>query len=164
MYYLHDVIFVGSKGYHPEHWYRPALIEWLEKTYKDRFARYGGDSSNGVVRGHRLNRLYASTRVAVGDTLCINFDYPWYLSDRIFESVGRGAFTIFPYIYGLETFFEIDKEIVTYTFNDFEELKSKIDYYIEHDEEREKIRKAGHERVKREHTYMHRWEQILKEI
>ena len=29
----HEVIFVGSKKYHPEWQYRPQLIEWLDKEY-----------------------------------------------------------------------------------------------------------------------------------
>jgi len=33
----HDIIFVGSKGYHPEHKYRPELIDFLRKTYGKRF-------------------------------------------------------------------------------------------------------------------------------
>ena len=38
------------------------------------------------------------------------------------------------------------------------------DYYLENDEEREAIRKAGHELVKSKYTYKNRWEQILKEL
>ena len=71
----HDVIFVGSKKYHPEWSYRPKLIDWLQRTYGDRFAHYGNDG-RGVVRGDSLNKLYASAKVVVGDTLCPDFTYP----------------------------------------------------------------------------------------
>ena len=37
-----DVIFVGSKGYHPEWPYRPKLINWLRDTYSRNFRHYGG--------------------------------------------------------------------------------------------------------------------------
>ena len=159
----HDVIFTGSKGYHPEWPYRPQLINWLADTYKDRFEHWGGDGK-GTIRGAALNDLYASTKVTVGDTLCIGFNYPWYSSDRLFESTGRGAFVIYPRIKGLETFFRDGKEVVFYEFNNFVDLKEKIDYYLEHEEEREEIRMAGFERTKNEHTYIHRWQTILKEI
>lgn len=160
----YDVIFVGSRGYHHQWPYRPKLIDWLRATYGKRFLHVGGDGDTGVVRGLALNQIYANAKVAVGDTLCIGFDYPYYFSDRLFESVSRGAFTIFPYITGIDDHFEIDKEVVTYKFDNFIELKNKIDYYIEHNKEREAIRKAGFDRAKKDHTYLRRWEQILKEI
>jgi hypothetical protein len=159
-----DVIFVGSKEYHPEWPYRPRLVNWLSDTYQDKFNHIGGSSKFGTVRGDDLNRLYAASKIAVGDTLCINYDYPYYFSDRLFESTGRGAFTIFPYIKGIEDNFEIGKEIVTYEFNNFDDLKDKIDYYLQNDLEREAIRQAGNLRTKNNYTYLHRWQVILERI
>jgi hypothetical protein len=158
-----DVIFVGSKGYHPEYQYRPQLIDFLRETYGDRFTHVGGDGDTGTVRGHDLNRIYAKSKIAIGDSLNLNFNYPYYTSDRLFESTGRGGFTIYPQIEGLDKAFT-EEEIVWYQHGNFHDLKSKIDYYLKHDEEREKIRIAGHNRTKNEHTYVHRWEQILKEL
>lgn len=163
MAWRYDVIFVGAKNYHAEHSYRPNLINWLQTTFPQQFYLFGGDGL-GVVRGDRLNKLYASTKVVVGDTLCLNFDYPYYWSDRIYETIGRGGFIIHPYIKGIEEHFENGRHCVFYQYGDFEHLKSLIEYYIEHDEEREKIRIAGHEHVKANHTYKHRWQQILSEI
>ena len=160
---INDVIFVGSKGYHNEWKWRPQLIDWLYKTYGDRFKHYGNDGL-GVVRGDDLNKLYASTKIVVGDTLCLNFNYPYYLSDRVFETTGRGGFLLMPYIKGIEDLFEVGKEIITFKFGDFKDLKKKIDYYLEHDEEREKIRIAGFERTKKDHTYKNRWIKILETI
>lgn len=160
---FNDVVFVGSKGYHPEWSYRPLLIDNLAAEFGDRFHHIGRDGE-GAVRGDELNRLYASSKVVVGDTLCIGFDYPYYLSDRIFETTGRGGMIIHPYIKGLEDLFEIGKEIITYKYGDFEDLYAKVDYYLDHPEEREKIRIAGHERTKKDHTYRNRWEFILKEV
>jgi hypothetical protein len=158
-----DVIFVGSKGYHKEWGYRPTLINWLQDTYRDKFTHVGGDGT-GTVRGLMLNHVYANSKVAIGDSLCINFDYPWYWSDRVYETLGRGGFMIHPYIKGMEEDFEDGKHLVFYKFGDFADLQTKIDYYLEHDEEREAIRKAGHEHVKGNHTYKNRWTEILKEI
>jgi hypothetical protein len=159
-----EIIFVGSKGYHPEWEYRPKLIDWLRQTYTSRFTHVGGDGDTGTIRGERLNNVYASSKIAVGDTLCIGYDYPHYFSDRLFESTGRGAFTIFPYIKGIEDCFEIGKEIITYEFNNFDDLQNKIDYYLTHDDEREKIRRAGHKRTKRDHTYLNRWRTIVEKV
>jgi hypothetical protein len=158
-----DIIFVGSKGYHPEWKYRPKLINWLQATYPKRFQHYGRDGL-GVVRGKDLNKLYASTKVVVGDTLCPNFKYPDYWSDRIYETLGRGGFLIHPYIPGIEKEFADKEHVVFYEYNNFEQLESLINYYLQHDEERERIRIAGHELVKNKYTYKNRWEHILKEL
>lgn len=158
-----DVIFVGSKGYHREWPYRPKLIEWLTNTYQRRFRHYGGDGL-GVMRGEQLNALYAKTKVVVGDTLCPDFSYPSYWSDRVYETLGRGGFIIHPYIKGMEKEFTDKEHLVFYEYNNFKQLRELIDYYLENDEERERIRLAGHELVKNTYTYKHRWESILKEL
>lgn len=159
----HDVIFVGSKGYHPEWPYRPQLINWLGDTYGLDFKHYGGDGA-GVVRGPALNQLYANSKIAIGDSLCKGFDYPYYWSDRVYETIGRGGFIIHPYIKGMGDHFEDRKHLVFYNFNDFGQLKHLIDYYLAHPEEADKIRRAGQLHVKTNHTYLNRWQTILDTV
>lgn len=161
--FTQDVIFVGSKGYHPEWKYRPKLIDFLKETYGTKFTHVGGDGDTGTVRGHELNKTYAQSKIAVGDSLNIDFNYPYYSSDRLFESTGRGGFTIYPRIKGLEEYFT-EEEIVWYEHGNLKDLKQKIDYYLTHDDEREAIRLRGHERTKRDHTYVNRWKTILEEL
>jgi len=158
-----NVAFVGSKKYHPEWEYRTKLVDWLEKTYRNRFEHYGNGGIKNI-RGMALNKLYWTTKVIVGDTLCLNFNYPDYWSDRIYETLGRGGFLIHPYIPGIEKEFTDKEHVVFYEYNNFDQLKELIDYYLEHDDEREKIRRAGHELVKNNYTYKHRWQYILKEL
>lgn len=172
--YAHDVVFVGSRGYHQEWPYREKLINWLEKTYGNRFAQYGG-GGKGTIRGKNLNDLYASAKVVVGDTLCKGFDYPYYLSDRIFETTGRGGFLIHPYIEGLEELFVTQHhvpdtlgytceraEVITYPFNDFGYLRYLIDYFLTHGEDRRFVQDRGHKRSKKDHTYTQRLTKLLK--
>ncbi len=64
-----DVIFVGSRGYHINWPWRPQLIDWLAATYGTKFSHYGGDGVK-LVRNSELNRLLASTKIVVGDSLC----------------------------------------------------------------------------------------------
>jgi hypothetical protein len=160
--HANDVIFVGSKRYHPEWEWRPKLIEWLRATYGDRFTHVGGDGDTGTVRGDELNRIYANSKVAVGDTLCLGFNYPWYASDRLFEAPGRGGFQIFPHIEGVESWF--DGMLKTFEFGDFDGLKKLIDFYLEHDADREALRRMTHEHVKKNHTYRNRWATIIKTV
>jgi hypothetical protein len=158
-----DVIFVGSKKYHQEWQYRPQLINWLSDTYKNKFSHYGNGGIKSL-RGKELNILYSSSKIVVGDTLCIDFKYPDYWSDRVYETMGRGGFIIHPYVSGMEKEFEDKKHLVFYEYGNLKQLKELIDYYMEHDEERETIRKAGHELVKENYTYKNRWESIFKEL
>lgn len=158
-----DVIFVGSRRYHAEWQYRPKLITWLERNYGKRFEHWGGDGL-GLRRGAELNHLYASSKVVVGDTLCIDFKYPDYWSDRVYETMGRGGFIIHPYISGMEREFENGKHLVFYEYGNFRELNRLINYYLENDDERERIRLAGHELVRSNYTYKNRWQHILGEL
>ena len=162
--FQYDVIFVGSKGYHHEYKYRPELVDFLRKTYGKRFLHVGGDGDTGTVRGDDLNKIYAKSKIAIGDSLNIGFNYPYYTSDRLFESTGRGGFTIYPRIKGLEDYFVDEEEIVFYEHGNLEDLKSKIDQYLDDNSTRELIRLGGHERTKQEHTYIHRWATIIKEL
>lgn len=159
----HEIVFVGSKKYHPEWPYRPQLIDWLEKTYGDKFEHYGNGGKESV-RGDKLNKLYSSTKIVVGDTLCLDFNYPDYWSDRVYETIGRGGFIIHPYISGMEKEFKDKEHLVFYNYGDFDQLKELIDYYLIHDDQREAIRSAGHKLVKSKYTYRNRWQSILKEL
>lgn len=160
--YPHDIIFTGSKNYHPEWPYRTRLIDWLQETYGERFGHYG---SGGLpnVRGHELNNLYASAKIVVGDTLCKDFIYPYYSSDRLFEVTGRGGFLIYPRIEGLSDFYSIF-QVPIYEYGDFVHLKDKIDHYLISDAERNAIRISAFQKAKREHTYTDRLRTLIGTI
>lgn len=152
----HEIVFTGSKGYHPEYAWRPKMIEFLKETYGDRFGHYGNDGIR-VVRGHDLNVLYASAKIVIGDS-CFG-GRPNYVSDRYFEVRGRGGFLLHPEVEG------VDKEGVgTYMHGDFADLKSNIDYYLQTGVAREKLRTQGFEWVKNNETYTHRAQEMLEVI
>jgi len=155
-----DVIFVGSgPGYHSEWGYRGELLRWLGATYGPRFRHYGGRGQ--AIRGYGLNRLYASAKVIVGDSLVPGFTHEGYCSDRRYETPGRGGFMVHPRIGGLDDGFQDGVNTALYTFGDFAGLRDQIDYYLTHDEERELVRRDGHEHVKAHHTYTHRLSRML---
>lgn len=163
----YDALFVGGgdrpgspHAYgHPEWNYRNELIAWLYDTYGEQFTKFGHPQE--TIRNAELNQLYAYSKVVVGDSVCIDFNHEYYWSDRVCETLGRGGFLIHPWIKGMDEEFIDGEHLVYYKFGDFDDLKAKIDYYLEHDEERERIRKAGHEFVKEHATYNDRLSQML---
>lgn len=156
-----DVIFVGSgSAYMHKEWpYRQQLVNWLQRTYGNRYKKYGHPER--TVRDMELNQLYANAKVVVGDSLCLNFNHPYYWSDRVYETIGRGGFIIHPYIKGMEEEFTDGENIVFYDFNNWNELGSKIDFYLSHPLERQAIREAGFDFVKENATYNNRLQQML---
>lgn len=112
-----------------------------------------------------LNRVRGSWERALKTLLP---DYPldehglfYQLKMRPFQSVGAGAMALNEYCPELEDMFEIDKEIVTFEFGNFQELREKLSWYVSHDSEREKIARAGYERGQKQHTFAARIKQIF---
>jgi spore maturation protein CgeB len=58
--------------------------------------------------------------------------------------------------------FDIGKEIVVYT--SIEDLDNKVKYYLENEDERNMIAESGHQRVKRDHTYLERAKKLIEII
>lgn len=151
----HDIIFVGSNYYKT----RTIFLENLKSRYKEKFEWFG-HSEDTTVRGLPLNELYASTKIVVGDSQ----PSPKYWSNRIYETLGRGGFLLHPYVEGIEEEFEVGKDLVCFPYGDSDELYRLIDYYLVHEDEREKIRKHGFETVKNKYTYKERCKNLLSMI
>jgi spore maturation protein CgeB len=81
---------------------------------------------------------------------------------RDFEVPMSGGFYMVEYMEELKEFFDIGKEIVCYT--DKQDLTDKIKYYLKHDNARECIRKAGHRRCVRDHTWHKRFQVAFREM
>jgi hypothetical protein len=91
-----DVAFVGSwNGYHPEAPHRAQLIDWLRRH------SFGPEPGHHAVRGEDLRRLYATTKVNVGDSCFVGTGLTRYCSDRIPECLGRGGFLLHPRVPGV---------------------------------------------------------------
>jgi hypothetical protein len=153
----HDIIFVGSKGYHPEYPWRPQIINWLRQNYGERFGHYGGDGL-GVVRQGDLNTLYASAKIVVGDS-CFASETTNYWSDRIPETTGRGGFLVHPWVEGCD-----HRGVVFFKPKTFDSLRDVINYYLQAHDEREQIRKDGFEWTKNNRTYTHLAQEIINTI
>lgn len=143
-----DIGFVGSIGYHPEYPFRTHMVGELKKHYGDRFRTYAG------LREAPLNNAYASIKVVVGDHCMAGA--PFYWSDRLPETCGRGGFLIYPRTEGMTI------PTAVYNPQDLKDLIGWIDYFLAQDAEREKFRDQAFEHVKKYDTYTVRMQQILQ--
>lgn len=143
-----DIAFVGSESYHPEYAFRGELIRWLRETYGGRF-RLVQD-----IRGPRLNDLYASVKVVVGDSCFAGADRYW--SDRVPETSGRGGFLLHPSTVG-----QCISHAYYYNLNN---LHQEIEHYVSNHEMREAYIRCCMDHVIHHDTYTHRLEKIFETV
>ena len=84
------------------------------------------------------------------------------IKGRNFEVPGCGGFIMTGKADNLDEYYEIGKEVVC--FEDTDDLVEKAYYYLEHQDERSTIAQAGYDRTMREHTYVHRFNEIFRRI
>jgi spore maturation protein CgeB len=119
-----------------------------------------------VLSDLEMIQMYSRSRINLGFSSCgeTHETDKRILQVRLrdFEVPMSGGFYMVEYMEELEEFYEIGKEIVCYT--DAHDLADKIKYYLRHDRERERIRKAGYERCLRDHTWQKRFAAAFREM
>jgi len=149
---IRDVAFIGHD--------RDPSRRWLMHDLKRRFdfEQYGKDNN---CRGLDHARVCANSKIMV--CASARDDIPGYWSNRVYMHLACGGFVLHPATPGLERVFTPGKHLVTYEPNN---LFEKIDYYLKHSAERERIAKAGCAYAHAHHTWDARMEdfwRILRE-
>ena len=102
--------------------------------------------------------IYRGSEISVD----INRIYqPDIITMRVFDVIASGGFVLTEHTPVLDTLFDVGTEIATYT--TMTDLAKKVEFYLQHPEERERIVQAGRRRVFAEHTMKHRMERMLSE-
>ena len=82
-----------------------------------------------------------------------------FVNPRTFELAGLGAFQLTDKRELLPLHFDLEEELIAlYTWDD---MKTAIDYFLDHKAERARFAKKARERVLQEHTYKHRAQKII---
>jgi spore maturation protein CgeB len=150
--------------------YRRDFIIQIAKRLKNRFKCFGdiywskfidpSQVSTDACYYTNLSRYYRSTKV----NLNINrIQIRTSFTQRIFDCKASGAFILTEKRRNNKRFFVTEgdnKELVE--FSSWPECLNLIDYYCAHGDEREKIAKAGKEKVLAEHTYDNRLDSIFE--
>ncbi len=85
-----------------------------------------------------------------------------FVNPRTFEIAACGGFQLVDERSNLAEMFRIGEEIAV--FSSIEELKEKINYYLNHEDERKELIAKGRARVLAEHTMAHRMREMLIHI
>jgi len=123
--------------------FRKKLLDGLNRKYD--FQQFG---DRDEAWGPRYSEICNSVKIIVGDN-CRN-DIPGYWSDRLYLSLGSGAFLLYPRVPGLENYFKDGEHLVLW--DNEVDLHNKIDKYLALPEERERISKAGEREARKNHT------------
>ncbi len=137
----YDIVFVGNL--YPN---RKALFERLAKRFDVHiFQAYNEEAA----------RIYNESKIVlnlgIGRT---------GIQQRVFEVLLCGAFLMTNEIPEDGRLFEDRKHLVYFNENNVEEL---IAYYLEHEDERERIAENGYRLAVQKHTYRHRLEKLIRE-
>ncbi len=123
---------------------------------------------DGRLRERHMGRgVYAHEKAACFNAakIVINTLHPMEidgLNARAFEIAGCGGFQMITDADAVSRHFEPGREIET--FHDLKELREKVRYYLDHEEERLAIAQGGVRRAHSEHTYTSRLKEILDTV
>lgn len=155
----YELLFVGNS----RHVFRPILRDLLPTEHK--LSVYGRHWEEFPVQDYvvdaymdndKVGQAYHDAKILLNDHWDDMRGYG-IISNRIFDALAVGAFVISDDIPEITTLFE--GNVVTYQTK--EDLKEKIDYYLEHTEERDQMAKRGQEIVLNSHTFKDRIKEIL---
>lgn len=176
----YDVSFVGTAFGHRHEYTIPNLLNhdinvrvWGDFWRDEERPGYVSDQRIDVIAGSKVPipymvDIFNKTKI----NLCFSIGFhtdnfrgyaPRTMKLRHFEITASGGFMLTDWEegdYELDEFFIPGKQCEVY--NTEEELVDKIQYYLKHEDEREKIAQAGYERCVSEHTWKNRFEDIFK--
>lgn len=113
----------------------------------------------GVTTHKEMPDIFRHSKININHTMrCIETGLP----QRIWDIMGCGGLLLTNYQAEIPEYLEIGEDLLCYeTKADCLQL---VQYFLEHDEEREQIARSGYEKVKAQHTYEVRVANILKTV
>ncbi len=165
----YDVTFVGQT-----HSDRPKIIRSLRDSGINIHVWGNGSELGYLPQGEMIgvfNQSRINLNMTKASTCSQGLEYarthahrqnPKQIKGRSFAIPGCGGFQLSGSVGDLNEYYEIGKEIVCY--EDVEDLREKIQYYLSNEDERAAIAQAGYQRTLREHTYVHRFVDIFERL
>lgn len=138
---------------------KPRFRVWKNFTKKASYKKIFEKISLGKIDQQDVPSLYSSTKINLNCTLqdCIDWDV---ITLRTYEVLACKGFLITDKV---PSAYSDMKGCMVFT-SGGEDLKSKIDYYLSHDEERQKIAQAGYEYVQKNASIEARAHELIKYV
>ena len=158
-----EVVFFGNNydDRFPLSGYRKDMVNFLKSTYGSNFGLYGNGWSNANGSFNHSQeieaRAYRGCKIAVNLS---HFDYERYNSDRILRIMGSGAMCLTKTYKGIKQDYSIGVNLAAW--DNFDELKDNIDFYLENNDERIEVAKKGNDLVKDTFTFDSMIDNLLK--
>ena len=124
---------------------------------------YGNTVINNAMLGYsEWTRIFSAAKIVI----IIHYqdeNTPCYqASPKIYEALACKSFVLVDRQWDVFRLFEDGTHLVG--FDEIEDLREKINYYLRHPGEREKIAGQGYRKVLGKHTYKHRIKEMLSAI
>lgn len=116
----------------------------------------------GLINHGRIDNYGMAPYVFKKSKINLNISLRSILSGiplRAFEIIGAGGFLISNYQPDFDDCFIAGEDYVFY--ESIEDLMNKIDYYLSHESDRKAIAESGLNRIRDNHTYLHRVQEML---
>ena len=160
-----DIGFVGGFWPYKGQVIEPYLFPLLHPIGKYRVKIFGNQPWKvnqycGNIEDDQVKNLFASAKICPNLSEPHAQRYGFDVNERIFKILYAGGFCITDNVKGYQTTFQ-DGIVTADSPSDF---KEKVDYYLKHPEEREKISAKGRKIVTENHTSINRIKQILREF
>jgi len=163
--YRYDVSFIGNNNI-SDSMMRENLLNYIGSHFDLHVFGARWPSENFTSHPRIFKEDYAN--VCASSTIIIDiksFDYcldvNGCFSNRIPLTLGFGGFLLSQYTPGVDHMYQ-DKKHLVY-FKSPEEAISLIDYYLHHEDERKQIAEQGREYVLKNHTYINKVEQMIRD-
>lgn len=152
----YDVCFIGHlqdvKNYNGF-----SRVDALDRLFKE-FPNFYFGSRNPAFP--EINLFEDAAKKFCKSRIVFNISIKDDINMRVFETLSTGSFLLTNYIPTLDKLFGTNH---LGAYNSLNDMVKKAKYYLENEEEREKIAAEGHKEFMAKHTYKHRVERVLKE-
>ena len=161
-----EVVFVGS--YYPNRWeILMKLTEFNLGIWGPGWRRIideknGDDIKDAPIGYEDWTRIYSAAKIVViihfqnGRTPC------YQASPKVYEALACRSFVIVDQQKDVLSLFQSGRHLVT--FSDVDDLRGKLHYYLQHEQQRVSIAAEGYREILEKHTYRHRVLRMLDHI
>jgi spore maturation protein CgeB len=163
---IYDVAFVGS--FTPYHSAGTKVLEEVAKHVPVHVWGQGIEylsplsplrkNYHGEAWGLQMYKVLAQSKIVINRHISVSGDYANNM--RLYEVTGMGAMLITDKKKNLNELFKVGKEVVEY--RNSKDLMNKLNYYLQHEKEREVIAELGQGRTIKDHNYQIRMKELTE--